>query len=257
MGGEYRHVIVEQKDRAAILKINRPEAGNRLNLSCLKELTAAFRAAEEAPEARAVVLTGGGENFSEGGDLGDFRRESPAEIRRFGAALVALHRAITESAKPVIAAVRGAANGGGLSLVEACDLAVATRDATFALPEIGSGLAPMISLAGPARLLPRKGVMEMALLGAPITAQRALEIGLINWICEGDDPMPLALSVAERLACANPTAVALCKRLYREMDARPYAERLRRGREMLVALLTSEDAREALTAREEGRLPRW
>ncbi|NLG84624.1 MAG: enoyl-CoA hydratase/isomerase family protein, partial [Firmicutes bacterium] len=253
----YRHIVVEQKQKITLLKINRPEAGNRLNLPCLKELTAAFRAAEEAPEVRVMVLTGVGENFSEGGDLGDFRRQSPAEMRRFGAALVALHRAIAESAKPVIAAVRGVANGGGLSLVEACDLAVATQDATFALPEIGSGLAPMISLAAPARLLPRKGVMEMALLGAPITAQRALEIGLVNWLCDGDDPVPPALAIAERLASVNPTAVALCKRLYREMDARAYGEQLGKGRKMLVTLLTSNNAKEALTAREEGRAPRW
>lgn len=247
----------EMRDRVAILALNRPEAGNKLNIEMMTALAEALRENEADPGCGAVILTARGEVFCGGGELGDYRQKSAVEIRRFGESFIRLHTAITRLTKPVIAAVQGDALGGGLSLVEACDLAVAADEASFGVPEIRTGLAPMMALTGVRRVRSRKGCLEMALLGESVSAARAQEIGLINWICPRSRVLDQALAIAGRLAAANPTAVALCKKLYAQGDALPYERQLEAGLDTLVALLKSEDAAEALTAREEKRPPVW
>lgn len=250
-------ILRETQDRVAILTLNRPEAGNKLNIQCMDALADALREAEADPGCGAVILTARGEVFCGGGELGDYRGKSAMEIRRFGGSFIKLHTTIVRLVKPVIAAVQGDALGGGMSLVEACDLAVASEEASFGVPEIKSGLAPMMALTGVRRLRARKGCLEMALLGESVSAARAQEIGLINWVCPQSEVLDLARAIAGRLAANNPTALALCKKLYAQADALPYERQLDAGLDTLVALLKSEDAAEALTAREEKRPPAW
>ena len=247
----------EMKDRVAILSLNRPEAENKLNIEIMRALAEALRENETDPGCGAVILTARGEVFCGGGELGDYRHKSAVEIRRFGDSFIMLHRAITRLAKPVIAAVQGDALGGGLSLVEACDLAVASEEASFGVPEIKAGLAPMMALTGARRIRSRKGCLEMALLGESVSAARAQEIGLVNWVCPRSKVLDMAFTIAGRLAVSNPTAMALCKKLYAQGDALPYEHQLEAGLDTLVALLKSEDAAEALTAGAEGRAPVW
>ncbi len=250
-------VLKEMRNRVAILALNRPEAGNKLNPEIMSALTEALGESEADPGCGAVILTARGEVFCGGGELGDYRQKSAVEIRRFGESFIRLHTAITRLAKPVIAAVQGDALGGGLSLVEACDLAVAVKEASFGVPEIQAGLAPMMALTGVRRFRSRKGCLEMALLGESLSAARALELGLVNWICPRNEVLDRALTIAGRLAAANPTALALVKKLYAQGDALPYERQLEAGLDTLVALLKSEDAAEALTAREGRRPPIW
>lgn len=247
----------EMEDRVAILALNRPEVGNKLNVEMMGALTQALKECEADPGCGAVILSALGEVFCGGGELGDYRQKGAIEIRRFGESFIMLHTAITRLAKPVIAAVQGDALGGGLSLVEACDLAVAAEEASFGVPEIRTGLAPMMALTGVRRVLARKGCLEMALLGEPIAAARAREIGLVNWVCPRAEVLDRAVEIAGRLAAANPTAVALCKKLYIQGDALAYERQLEAGLDTLVTLLKSADAAEALAAREDGRPPAW
>jgi enoyl-CoA hydratase/carnithine racemase len=256
-GLPYSSIMVATEGSVRILTINRPAQTNKLSNQCLDELVHALAAAEAAPDCRVVVLTAVGEYFCNGGELGDCRTQSPMEIRAFGDRFVRFHTAIVRLPKPVIAAVQGHAHGGGSNLVEACDLAVASSAATFAVPEMKFGLAPMMALTGLTRVMSRKGVMEWSLFGEAIPAARAVEIGLINWVCEPGDVMAKAMAVAKRLSLASPTAIATCKRLYYEADALNYQRQLECGLSMLVTLLKSEDAAEAVTAREQNRAPVW
>jgi enoyl-CoA hydratase/carnithine racemase len=252
-----QQIITELRGPVLVITINRPEAANQLNIACLNQLVAALLEAEAAQACRSVILTAVGEYFCNGGELGDYRRQSPVAIREFGESFIALHQAIVSLPKPVIAAVQGHAAGGGLSLVEACDLAVASEAARFGIPEIKNGIAPMMALAGVTRALTRKRVMELALLGETIRAARALEMGLVNWVAPPAEVLQLALAVAGKLADYSPTAMRFIKKLYQGLDSLPYERQLGAGLSALVAVLKSDDAAEALAAREEGRAPVW
>ena len=165
--------------------------------------------------------------------------------------------AVCHLEKAVIAAVHGDTLGGGVNLLEVCDLAVAADDATFTMPEMSVGIAPMMALAGLSRVRSRKNAMEMSLLGKPISAAKALEIGLVNWVCPRGEVLGKAVALAEEIAGRNPVAVAMLKKLYGQIAAPDYEKQLENGLSMLVALLKSSDAAEAVCAREENRAPVW
>lgn len=250
-------INVKTFDKVRVLRIQRPAAANKLNIGCMDELTAVLREADRDPQCGAVVLTSSGDFFCSGGELGDFRNQTPVDIRAFGASFIALHTTIVGLSKPVIAAVQGDALGGGMNLVEACDLAVAADTACFAVPEIKVGLAPMMGLTGLFRSLPKKRVMELSLFAEKITAAKALEWGFVNRIAAKEEVLNEALAMGRTLSAASPVAVSLCKALYRQIDPADYQKQLETGLNMLVCLLKSADAAEALTAREQNRQPIW
>lgn len=239
---DYKHIRCAQQGKIWILTINRPEQTNKLSIQTMNELVCALKEAEGDEDCRVVILTGEGEYFCNGGELGDYQRQSSMEIRNFGESFINLHLAITGLSKPVIAAVQGHALGGGFNLVEACDLAVASEEAKFGVPEINSGLAPMMALTGVSRTLGRKGAMELSFLGESITAQKAREIGLVNWVCPQEEVLERAREIAQRLAGFNATAINLCKKLYQRIGAAEYRRELEQGLDMLVTLLKSADA---------------
>jgi len=253
----YQYIKEDIIKNTYVITINRPEMENKLNIDCMDEVTASLKKAEADPECRCVILTSVGEYFCNGGELGDFRYKSPMEIRAFGESFINMHTTIAGIKKPVIAAVTGHALGGGMNLVEVCDLAVASDDVMFGVPEIKSGLAPMMALTGVTRVSSRKAAMEISLFGNNITAQKALEIGLVNIVCERKEVMAKAFEMAERIAKSNPVAVSLCKGLYQKIGGAGYRQNLESGLDMLVSLLKSEDAAEILSAKEENRSPVW
>jgi len=251
------YVLREVIDSILILTINRPEIENKLNIECMEEIVNHLNDAEENSKYKVVILTANGKSFCTGGELGDFRIKSPMEIRDFGNSFIKLHTKIVKLSKPVIAAVQGDALGGGFNLLEACDLAVVSKDALFGVPEIRSGLAPMMALAGVSRVSSRKELMELSLLGESIDAHRAKEIGLVNIIVEKDQVLAKAIEWAQKLAVSNPVSIELCKKLYSQLDGLTYSSQLEKGLDILVALLKSDDAKEVLDAIEEKRDPIW
>ena len=254
----YQNIKEDIVEKTYILTINRPEADNKLNIECMDEIAASLRKAESDSECRSVILTNSGKFFCSGGELGDFRCKSSMEIRKFGESFINMHMTICGISKPVIAAIKGHALGGGMNLVEACDLAITEENVLFGVPEMKSGLAPMMALTGVKNVLSRKGAMELSLFGDCIAAQRALEIGLVNRVCpKQDDVMDEALKMAQRIANSNPVAVSLCKGLYQKTGNTQYRQNLESGLDLLISLLKSEDAAEALTAAEENRIPVW
>jgi len=248
-------VIRQRIDHVCVLTLNRPEAANSLNPPLMDELGAALHELLEDVDARAIVVTGAGERiFCAGMDL-----SALAEINATGAASRDQPGARTLAAflegsypKPLIAAVNGAAVGGGLEMVLACDMAVAADHARFGLPEVKRGLYP----AGGGTLLstriPQALALEMGLTGRLIGAERAAEAGLINQVVAGSELLAAATALAAEVAANGPLGVQLTKRLMRDAVAHG-PDSGRATAEENTAIFTSDDAREGAAAFMETR----
>ncbi|WP_335306790.1 crotonase/enoyl-CoA hydratase family protein [Sphingomonas adhaesiva] len=256
-------VTVERNGHVMIVTINRPEARNAVNRFVHEGVGDALEAAEHDPEVRCVIVTGAGDkSFCAGADLvalsrGESLAPDDATKAAWGFAGLVSH-AIS---KPVIAAVNGHALGGGLEITLACDLAVAVDTAQFGLPEPKRGL--FAAAGGVFRLpeqLPKKIAMEMILTGDPISAQRALELGLINAVAPAGGLIEAALKLAERIAVNAPLSVQASKRMAQGIVDRgvPREEAAwKQNRAETKIVFTSQDSREGPKAFAEKRAPVW
>jgi crotonobetainyl-CoA hydratase len=208
-------VVVARRDHVMTVTLNRPRARNAVNLEVSVLVGAALEEAERDPSVWAVIITGAGQAFCAGADLKARAKGepvSPAEGpgKAWGFAGYVRHWI----SKPTIAAVNGHAIGGGTELVLASDLAVAADSATFGLPEVQRGI--VAAAGGVFRLpaqLPKKVAMEMILTGDPISAGRALELGLVNRVVAPDLVLDTARELAERICRNAPLAVQASKRI--------------------------------------------
>ena len=202
-------VLSRDADGVRVLTIDRPDKLNALNRQTLEALDAAFAAAGEDPAVRAVVLTGsGGKAFVAGADIAEMNALTAIEGREFSLLGQRLMRRIERLPKPVIAMVNGYALGGGLELAMACHLRVAADSARLGQPEVNLGLIP--GFGGTQRLLRlagRAATLELCLLGAPIDAARALQLGLVNRVVPAADLESETMKLAAQLASAAPLAL--------------------------------------------------
>lgn len=240
-----------------ILEIDRQEAQNKLELVSMGEILHALEVAEADPTCKTVIITGAGEFFCGGGALGDPRVKTGVEIDEFAQLLINVMMTIKKLSIPVIAAVQGHALGGGFSLVEACDLAVASKDATFGIPEIKGHFCPAIALISVAEVFGPKGSFELAFLGDPINAEQAKQAGLINWITEKDQVMAKAKEVANRIAASNPTSISASKQIYFRANEIALQQKFQISAGCLIGFLKSNDTKEILDAKEANRDPVW
>ena len=198
-----------------VVVIDRPDRANSIDLETSEALAATFDELEHDDDTAAVVLTGAGERvFSAGMDLKAVEAGQADEINGVAGGFAGLVR--RDFPKPIVAAVNGAAMGGGFEIVLACDLVVAAEHARFGLPEVTVGL--MAASGGAVRLpqrLPWPLAMELLLLGEPVDARRALELQLVNRIVPGDEVVGAAVELAERLSAHDPRAVQAAKRVAR------------------------------------------
>lgn len=243
-------------DGVVLLRINRPEARNALNMAVRRQLAEQFRAAAEDPEIRAVVLTGDEKTFVAGADIREF-----AELSAVDQMLRNTHRlwqAIADCPKPVIAAVRGHALGGGCELAMHADIIVAGEGAWFGQPEVHVGLMP--GAGGTQRLTRAVGkfqAMKMVLLGERIGAAEALRMGLVSEVVPDDAVLPRAVEMAKRIAALPPLAVMQIKEvLLAGMDA-PLDAALMLERKAFQLLFATEDQKEGARAFLEKRKPEF
>jgi enoyl-CoA hydratase len=194
----------------------------------LRELGQALDAISCDDTARAVILTGaGGKAFVAGADIAEFQAFSPRQAEAYALEGQAVFSRIEQLNRPVIAAVNGYALGGGCELAMACTLRVASRTATFGQPEVRLGLVP--GFGGSQRLprlIGRGRALEMLLTGEAISAQRALEVGLIEQVVEPDVLMAAAEALARRIIANGPAAVAQCLKAVNEGLDSPLPEGL-------------------------------
>jgi enoyl-CoA hydratase len=242
-------VLVENRDGALVLTLNRPEAGNSLNGAVGQGLIDALSDAATNDEIRSVIITGAGDRiFCAGMDLKAFAADEDLSTLGPGLALLA------GCPKPVIAAVNGMALAGGFEVMMKCDLVVAADHAKFGIPEVKRGL---VAAGGGTRLpsrVPLQVALEMGLTGEPITAQRALELGLINRVVPAADVLEAALQLAALINANGPLAVQATKRLMLEEIGEDTAAHVR---EVVAPVFASEDAREGATSFAEKRPPVW
>ncbi|MHC4948196.1 MAG: enoyl-CoA hydratase-related protein [Planctomycetota bacterium] len=220
--GAYETIAVETADHVCTITLNRPDVLNAINDAVTTELGDALKAAARDADVRVVVITGAGRAFSSGQDLGDLKkRYVPGYVPELGDNLRRRYNPvitrIREMDKPVIAAVNGVAAGAGCSLALACDLRVASADATFIEVFINVGLIPD---SGSTFMLPRLvglgRAMEMCFTGGKVAADEAARIGLVNKVVDPDRLMEETRSLAGRLARLPARGMALTKRLLNE-----------------------------------------
>ena len=239
-------VSVEERGPVSIIAIDRPEKLNAINKAVAIELQEAFGAFDKSDQ-RVAILTGrGGHAFSAGADVTDL----PELWRCVPTVGIATD-------KPIIAAVAGWCIGGGLVMAMMCDLLVAAEGAKFSYPEGKVGITGGM-IAGLAARIPHKLAMEMMLLGEPISAERAYEIGLANRVVPDGQEVEAAVAMAEKIIDLAPLALAAMKRFVNDgvLPKGPAELAARYGAE-LAAVRNSADAAEGVQAFREKRRPKY
>ncbi len=225
-------LLIENRGAVRILTLNRPEKRNALNQALTQGLLEALRAADADESVGAVVLTGAGQGFCAGADLGEFKELGAGLAAEDRAELtMQLHLVFTQIRKPVVAAVNGHAMGGGAGLALAADLTVMAEGARLGYPEPKHGIVAAIVMANLVRQVGRKAAFELVSLGEPVDAREALRLGMVNRVVEKESLLSVALDLAQRLASVKREAMAETKRLFHEVADLPLAAALERGRD--------------------------
>lgn len=250
-------VIVERPEEGiAIVRLNRPQVRNALNLSIRQELAEVFRGFTADRELRCVILTGDRKAFAAGADIEDMSRIDA--IQMYHRHTERLWAAVGDCPVPVIAAVNGFALGGGLELAMHCDIIIAGRGARLGQPEVKVGIMP--GAGGTQRLLRAVGkfrAMRMCLTGETIPADEAYDMGLVSKLVEDDDVGDAALSMARDIAALPPVAVAQIKEVILAGADAPLSAALMLERKAVQVLFASKDKAEGMAAFLERREPNF
>lgn len=244
-----------------VIWLNRPQVRNALNIELIAELTDAVQAASEDPEVRAIVLAGHGPAFCAGADLNWMKTAStygPAENEADAIRLAQLLRAIAEAPKPTVARVHGPAYAGGLGLVSACDIAVASTDASFCLTEVRIGLIAAMISPYVIRAMGERAASRYFLTAEVFDAAEAWRLGVVQSLVP---PAELDETVNQMLGAllqGAPGALAQTKQLIREVAGRPVDDALQRDTAQRIARArASEEGREGIASFLEKRRPNW
>jgi enoyl-CoA hydratase/carnithine racemase len=225
-------LLVEDRGAVRILTMNRPEKRNALNSELTQALLDSLKRANEDEKVACVVLTGAGQGFCAGADLAEFKGlADPQAAERRAELTMQLHLVFSKIAKPVVTAINGAAMGGGAGLAIAGDMAVMAEGAKLGYPETKHGIVAAIVMANLVRQVGRKAAFELVALGEPIDAAQALRLGMVNRIAKNEELLPVAVSVAEKLAEVARPAMAETKRLFHEVADLALGPALERGRD--------------------------
>ena len=259
----YETIQLEMRGAVGIITLNRPASLNALTTQVGQEFQSGVNEVQ-ARGARAVVMTGAGRAFCAGGDLREMQkiaeREGKVEaffdepLRLLNECILLIRRVPL----PFIAAVNGAASGGGCNLALACDIVLAGETSRFNQAFIKIGLVPD---CGGTFILPRlvgwKRAGELMMTGEIVTAERALEMGMINAVVPDEELLPRALAMAEKLAQAPTAAIGRIKELLEASATNDYAGQLELERETQIQSGLTKDFREGVAAFIEKRPPRF
>jgi methylglutaconyl-CoA hydratase len=254
------HSQIDADGNATVL-LNRPDVHNAFDPEMVDALTATLRKLESTPRVRAIVLTGAGKNFCAGADIehmkrsARFSREQNLENAR--ATALMLHTLYTLE-KPTVACVRGAARGGGVGLVAACDIAIAERGATFRLSEVKLGIIPAMISPYVISAMGRRQAHRYMLSGEEFDSAEAFRTGLVHDICEEPELNALVGRMLAHLYSSGPGAVIAIKKLIPEVAVKRIDESLTELTAQRIAeIRTSAEAQEGLSAFLEKRKASW
>ena len=255
----FEHITVEQKDRITIVTMNRPEVRNAISPQTSSEMSEAFNTFDEDPEQWICIVTGAGDKaFSAGNDLkaaagrGGSRPSGPTK-GGFGGITSRF-----DCYKPFIAAVNGLALGGGFEIALSCDIIIAVEEAVFGLPEPRVGL---IAGAGGVHKLPRQmpyhAAMNMILTSKQITAQEAMQYGIVSQVVKREELMDAAMNVAAEIMKGAPLSIRASKESTVKGLSMPIEEAMAGRYDGVMKMYSSEDMKEGPRAFVEKRPPNW
>jgi enoyl-CoA hydratase len=252
-------LTIEERGSFALLTLNRPRKRNALTRTLLERLAELFAQLNTRTDLRAVILTGAGtQAFSTGTDISELATLDEAGARGAAARGQAVCELIELCGVPVIAAINGAALGGGCELALACHLRVAAEPATFALSEIKLGLIPAYGgTQRLARAVGRGRALAAMLAGDEIKADEALRLGLVNRVVAAADLINAAETLAQTLAAQAPLALRACLAAVTRGTRLALADGLKLEAELFSQLFNTEDAREGTRAFLEKRAPQF
>ncbi|MFE9610877.1 enoyl-CoA hydratase/isomerase family protein [Streptomyces sp. NPDC006012] len=228
-------LLVEDRGPVRVLTLNRPDKLNALDTALTRALSTALTAADDDGGVRAVVLTGAGRAFCSGADLSEFPALTPGQpeaVLERAALTARLQTQMQGMGTPVVAAVRGAAVGGGAGLAIGADMTVVGTDLKFGYPELRHSLVPALVMTGLQRQLHRKLAFELISTGRLLTAAEAWEHGLANRVVEPDQVVAAALEIAERWAGVEPRALRAAKDLFYRVADLPTEAAMRAGQDV-------------------------
>jgi enoyl-CoA hydratase/carnithine racemase len=250
-------LILAVDEPAARITLNRPEKRNALSLALMTELIAALEEASAAPGVRAIVLEGAGPAFSAGHDLSEMVGRDIAFYQLLFDVCTELMETIHRLPQPVVAKVHGIATAAGCQLVAACDLAVAAEGTRFATPGVKIGLfcsTPMVPLT---RAIGRKRALEMLLTGEMISAETALEWGLVNRVVAAEALEAAVAELVEKIARSSPLTVGIGKEAFYAQVELDEHRAYDLTKSVMATNALADDAQEGIGAFLEKREPTW
>jgi enoyl-CoA hydratase len=252
----YTSIKVETHERVGLIRLNRPKVLNALDSTLLKELNTALAEFDADPNIGAMVITGDERAFAAGADIKEMAEASAFEMLQWDN--ISAYDGIMRIRKPIIAAVSGYCLGGGNELAMSCDMIVASETARFGQPEINLGVIP--GAGGTQRLTRVVGkaiAMEMVLNDRRLSAQEALDRGLVNKVVAVERYLEEALQLAGKIAARAPLAVRLGKEAVNQAFETPLQEGLAAERRAFYFLFASQDQKEGMQAFIEKRKADW
>lgn len=256
---EYETLLVDLKDRVAIVRMNREESMNALEYQLCVDLVNCFKALSKNDEAKVVILTGSGKAFSAGGDLRELKkRMKVSEAKNYVLHVSEIIPVIKNLEKPVIAAVNGAAIGAGFSIAMACDLVVASEKAIFSQAFVHIGLVP--DLGGTyftPRLVGLNMAKELAFTGKFVSAHELARLRMINYVVPPEELETKAFDLAYQIAESSSLAIGLSKKLLNQSLNSNFEEMLKLEAQYQATCMQSEDCKERVKGFFEKRKNRF
>ena len=258
---QFTTLSVTAERHIATVTLNRPDVRNAFNETVIAELTGAFRALGDTPEVRAIVLTGNGPAFCAGADLNWMKKMagySDDENRADALTLAQMLHTVWVCPKPVIARVQGDTYAGGMGLVAACDIAVASATANFCLSEAKLGLLPATISPYVIRAMGEQAARRYFITAERFDAAEALRLGFLHAVVPPQDLDEKVAEIAATLANNSPNAVRESKRLVQEVSGREIdSDLLADTANRIAAIRASEEGKEGVRSFLEKRPPSW
>lgn len=254
----YKYLLTEIGEKIGIVKINRPDVLNAVNIETILEIEDVMHDYCQRDEVQVVIITGEGKSFISGSDISRLKEMDSLKAREYSSTGQRVLTLIENEEIPVIAAVNGFALGSGCELAMACDIRIASEKAKFGQPEVKLGLIP--GHAGTQRLARLVGVgkaKELIFSGDIINAQEALRIGLVNAVYPSDTLLEEAKNIARKILSVGPTAVRLAKTVINKGMDSPMATAQAYEMEAFSILFSTGEAKEGMQAFLEKRKPEW
>ena len=251
-------ILYEKRDNIVVITLNRPDALNSINRQLRGELADAITEFDSDPEAFVAIVTGAGRAFCAGRDLKERAEDNAEGVQARASQSMTPERPYMwpQTWKPMIAAVNGFALAGGWSIAQMCDLRIASEDAKLGITESKWSLLPPFGTILP-KMIPMSAVLELVFTAAPITAQRAYDIGFLNKVVPAEDLMEEAMALARQIAENAPLAVQYFKELAYRGQNMSTQDISSLTYHMYDQLLTTEDSKEGPRAFAEKRKPNW